>query len=538
MARFIKRILVLNVIARNLRNRRRGNLIFDYRFRYMKRVFTSHTNEVLLLVSLAVSFPLLFENALEHSHPMGYAGLFTQMAQQIADANFQLPMESPFYGPGGIPFAYPPLGLYFLAILIKLTGKYFIFLRLLPALLSLLALIPLFYLTLELSGSAAAAAISVILAATSQEFYISHTWAAGIVRAPAFLFMLASLYFFSRQLKSRTRADIILTGVFLGLTFLSHLTYGLFCILWIGWWTLFNKNHVFQTGLKDSFVSVLIALLTISIWLVTILSRYGIEILFNAFNSHGGSSSLSFWQNFQGVPGAFLRNIEPITSNGLLALLVAIGVLALLLKRQYAMVLFYILIILAFPEGERFIFLLGYIFAGMGISALIDWVAAISDGRLGPAVFAVVLIPILGILWWNGFRTISRYAPLLSNETFDIAEYVQESTSPDGNYLALLRQDEAEWLPFLFQREPLVSQWGSEWLGAYNEQTLLMSQFSGCRTSDDWSCAENVILETGDDPDYVITYVNDDETNQQILATGQWTQIYMNKRYSLWSRIN
>jgi hypothetical protein len=202
------------------------------------------------------------------------------------------------------------------------------------------------------------------------------------------------------------------------------------------------------------------------------------------------------------------------------------------------MVLFYLFIVLAFPEGERFIFLLGCIVAGMGSFALIEIMSTNSDDLLKPAVFAMILIPILGILWWNGFKTFSRFVPLLSNETFDVAEHVQASTSPDENYLALVRQDEAEWLPFLFQRAPLVSQWGSEWLGAYNEQTLLMSRFGGCRTSEDWSCVENVILETGDNPDYLVTYVNDERLNQQIFTTGQWTKIYMNKRYTLWSRSN
>lgn len=504
----------------------------------MKRNFENYSTQILLFISLLISIPLLFENALEHSFPLGYAGLFTQMAQQISDANFRLPMESPFYGPSGIPFAYPPFGLYLLAILIKLTGKYFIFLRLLPPLLSLLALIPLFYLTLQLSGSSIAAAITVILAATSPDLYVAHTWAAGIVRAPAFLFALTSLYFFTRQLKSRSRTDIILTGVFLGLAFLTHLAYGLFCVLWIGWWTLFNKNHAFLARFRDSIISVTIAILTTSIWLITIMSRYGIEIFFNAFDSHGGAAPLSFWQNIQGLPGAFLINIEPITSTILLFMLVAIGVIVLLLKRDYGMVLFYLFIVLAFPEGERFIFLLGCIVAGMGLFALIEIMSTNSDDLLKPAVFAMILIPILGILWWNGFKTFSRFVPLLSNETFDVAEHVQASTSPDENYLALVRQDEAEWLPFLFQRAPLVSQWGSEWLGAYNEQTLLMSRFGGCRTSEDWSCVENVILETGDNPDYLVTYVNDERLNQQIFTTGQWTKIYMNKRYTLWSRSN
>ncbi|HKY54019.1 MAG TPA: glycosyltransferase family 39 protein [Anaerolineales bacterium] len=460
------------------------------------------------------------------------------MAQQISDANFRLPMESPYYGPGGIPFAYPPFGLYLLAILIKLTGKYFVFLRLLPPLLSLLALIPLFYLTLELSGSSIAAAIAVIIAATSPDLYIAHVWAAGLVRATAFLFALTSLYFFTRQLKSRSRTDIVLTGIFLGLAFMSHLIYGLFGILWISWWTVFNKQQTVLVRLKDSIISVLIALLTTSIWLVPILLRYGVGILFNVFDSHGGAPSLSFGQNIQGLPDAFWTNVEPITSNIWLSIFVAIGVIVLLLKREYAVILFFLLIIFAFPEGERFIFLLGCIIVGMGLSALIDWASKTPDNRLKPAVLAIVLIPILGILWWNGFKSLSRYAPLLSNETFDLAEQVQENILRDKTYLALVRQDEAEWLPFLFQREPLVSQWGSEWLGAYNEQTHLMSRFGGCRLSEDWSCVESVILETGDNPDYVITYINDDKLNQQLLDTNRWTQIYTNERYALWSQMN
>ena len=504
----------------------------------MKRIFASRPNKILLFVSLALSFPLLFENAIEHSFPLGYAGLFTQMAQQISDANFRLPMESPFYGPGGIPFAYPPFGLYLLAILIKLTGKYFIFLRLISPLLSLLALIPLFYLSLELSGSSIASAITVILAATSPDLYVAHTWAAGIVRAPAFLFALMSLYFFTRQLKSRSQADILLTGIFLGLGFLSHLMYGLFCVLWIGWWTLFDKNHSFWARLKDSIFSLLIAILTTSIWLIPILLRYGIEPLFNAFGSHGGSGSLSFWQNIQGLPGLLLTNLEPITSNILLSILIAIGIVILLLNREYAVVLFFLFIIFAFPEGERFTFLLGCMIAGMGSSTLIDWASTISNGRLKPAVSAMILIPILSIIWWNGFKTLSRYVPFLSNETFDVAEKVQASTLPDETYLALVRQDEAEWMPFLFQRQPLVSQWGSEWLGAYNEQTTLMSRFAGCRLSEDWPCVESVILETGDDPEYVVTYVNDEKLNQQLVATNQWIPVYMNKRYVLWSQTN
>lgn len=497
-------------------------------------MFTSHTNEVLLLVSLAVSFPLLFENALEHSHPMGYAGLFTQMAQQISDANFQLPMESPFYGPGGIPFAYPPFGLYLFAFLIKLTGKYFIFLRLLPPLLSLIALIPLFYLTLELSGSAFAAAVTVILTGTSQDLYIAHVWAAGIVRAPAFFFALTSLYFFTRQLKSRSRAGILLTGVFMGLAFMSHLMYGLFCFLWIWWWTIFSKNAFI--AIKDSLISSAIGFSTTSIWLLPVLFRHGIKIFINAFNSHGGEGTLYFWQNPRGLFDLFQSNIHPITSNDLLSIMVLTGGIALLIKREFVLPMFYLFIILVFPEGERFIFLLGCLIAGIGLSSIVDWAYIISNGRLKPLVSIILLVPLVGIIWWNGFRTLAGYAPQLENATFELADNVQANMPANENYLALVKQDEAEWMPFLFQRQPLVSQWGSEWLGTANEQTYLTSRFTGCQSIQDWVCVESFIPQTGDEPDYVITYVKDFRLGQQMLSTDRWIRIYANNTYALWSR--
>jgi hypothetical protein len=49
---------------------------------------------------------------------------------------------------------------------------------------------------------------------------------------------------------------------------------------------------------------------------------------------------------------------------------------------------------------------------------------------------------------------------------------------------------------------------------------------------------ESIIRETANGPDYVVTYVNDEKLNQQLIETSQWTQVYTNRRYTLWSRNN
>jgi len=150
---------------------------------------------------------------------------------------------------------------------------------------------------------------------------------------------------------------------------------------------------------------------------------------------------------------------------------------------------------------------------------------------------SIIIFPVLGILWWNGFASISRFTPFLSNSAIELQEKASEIFLKDGTYLSLLIQDEAEWLPFLVQREPLVSQWGSEWLGEYDEQTRLMSMFQGCRKEKDWSCVTAVLKEMGTSPVYVITYRIDKKMNEQIAQVGGWQEIFSNERYTVWEAI-
>ncbi len=491
---------------------------------------------VFLLVTLAICAPLYLANALKYSVPMGYAGLFTQMAQQIADANFQLPMASPFYGPGGIPFAYPPFGMYLLAIFIKVTGKYYVFLRLLPPLLGLISFIPLYFLTLELSKSRIAAVSTVIIAAGSTDIYIAHAWAAGIVRAPAFIFALTSIFFFSRQLNKRSIRNVIFTGVFFGLTCLSHLEYALFCFLWIWWWSIFSKNAFLR--IKDALVSSGVGLLVASIWFVPILLRYGIDVFTNAFGSHGGQGLFSIWDNARGLVGLFLNHFKPISSNQLLLILVLLGVICFVMTKEFAVPLFYLFIILAFPDGSRFVFLIGSIVAGMGLSAVVNRVSVISPAHVRPIVILILLVPILGFLWWNGFVTFSRQSPNLYSAAFDLSKHIQSTILPHEKYLALVNQDEAEWMPFLFQREPVVAQWGSEWLGKYDEQTYLMGLFRDCQRSQDWLCVTSVAKDNEINMDYIITYIKDGKLNNSIMSTREWEEIFVNGRYKVWKKIN
>src|SRR5919108_4793779 len=73
-----------------------------------------------LLVAVLLTAPIIFFQAFRYSYPLGYAGMFTLIAERIAEANFELPMSIPHYGPGSIPLTYPPLAMYVFALAIKM----------------------------------------------------------------------------------------------------------------------------------------------------------------------------------------------------------------------------------------------------------------------------------------------------------------------------------------------------------------------------------------------------------------------------------
>ena len=512
---------------------------------------------VALLITLAASLPLIFRNAVVHDFPMGYAGLFTQMAVQIADANFALPASSPFYGPGGIPFAYPPLGLYLLAIFVKTTGSYYIFLRWLPPFLSLFSVLLTFFLAKQLflfpttshfaSGNASgkeqvrprndgihpfAAMAIAILTAMSLDLHTAHVWSAGIVRAPAFVFTILFMYFYPAGIGQRSLKSVIFAGMFLGLAFLSHLAYGLFCIFWFISASFFTRE--LMRSIRDAIIAGLVTALVVCLWVVPVVLTHGWDVFLGALNSHGGSQFISGSFHLVDLFRLLYFNLSPVLSNPLFAIFALVGLFYLLWHRQFRFVFFFFLITLFFPENARFVSWLGCFAAGYGLwffsGQLSDWAGKYINI---PRYVWVALT--LCILWWNGYQSLARFSPFLTESALDFQAKRAEIFQEDGAYLALLAQDEAEWLPFLLAREPLVSQWGSEWLGMYEEQTRLMSLFQGCRREKDWECVKTVVAGMDKAPRFVITNRIEKKLNEQILADPLWEEVYANGRYIVWA---
>ena len=111
-------------------------------------------NKLMVILALLIGIPILFTAAFKFEYPAGFAGLFVLMSDLIKSNDFKLPVFIPYYGPGGIPFAYPPLGPYLLA---GVTTLFHIgdleYVRFFPPLLILLSIPPIYFIGYEITKS-------------------------------------------------------------------------------------------------------------------------------------------------------------------------------------------------------------------------------------------------------------------------------------------------------------------------------------------------------------------------------------------------
>jgi len=127
-----------------------GGLAMIRSIELIRRLASWLAHRWLQLFVAAVVLPLYLINSFRFDTPVGYAGLFSLFSDALRQNNFIIPFNVPFYGPGGVPFAYPPLGFYLTAVLTKITKlSMFQYLRWAPPFLALIAFLAMYLLRIH-----------------------------------------------------------------------------------------------------------------------------------------------------------------------------------------------------------------------------------------------------------------------------------------------------------------------------------------------------------------------------------------------------
>jgi len=465
--------------------------------------------------------------------------MFTLIAEKISEANFGLPMSIPHYGPGGIPLVYPPFAMYPFALAIKMGVPIWFYLRIVPAIFTLLAIIPFYYFTLELIDSKGAAIVAAVLAITVPAVYYTHVWSAGVVRALALCFCLAGLLLYVRSLRDFSWRNFLLAGIFLGLLFTTHLLYVVFAAL-VGLACLISDWKM--SRLPIAFGILLVALLVAAPWLILILERHGASALLLASASH---RNLDFFISPKEIPIALQfigENLQHFADNWFLSALALPGFILLLIQRKFHIPLAFIFMLLI-GDVSFFADILAAMMAGAfsaEIFRLTPGLAALKNANiLGFLKLALsVLVFICFILSTvGGLLKIFQYQPEVDAYSLQTASFVRRNTDRDATYLFVGKINEAEWLPYLFDRTPVFAAWGSEWKGTYARQTEILAALRGCELQKSWDCVEDIEQEQSVFPSLLITH-NKRWLLLQIKDTQTWDLLYRDDRYVVWKRRN
>jgi hypothetical protein len=492
-----------------------------------------------LLATLLLAAPIIFLSAFRYSFPLGYAGMFTLIAEKISEANFRLPVSISHYGPGGIALVYPPLAMYVFALAIKLGISTWVYLRVAPAIFTLVSVIPLYYLTLELVKSKVASMISVVLIITAPAVYYTHVWAAGVVRALALCFCLAGLFFYIRSLRNFSRRDFLLAGISLGLLVMTHWLYVLFAAL-VGLACLIAELK--PRRLATAFGILVVALLIAAPWLNLILKRHGLSTILLAFSSHRNADFFILLREPSTTIQLISDNLGYVAHNWFLTALALPGFIMLLIQRKFHLPLAFILILLM-GEASFYTEILEGLMAGALSAEIFRLTPRFAELRnagvsaflkLTPALFVVICFILSSR---DGLSRIAQYEPVLDGHALQTASFVRKNTNPDVTYLFIGKINEAEWFPYLFDRTPVFGPWGSEWKGTYAKQTEILIALRECELQKSWACMQEIQQQQSVFPTLMVT-PNKRWLVQEIKNTHVWDSVYKDERYLVWERNN
>ena len=425
-------------------------------------------------------------------YPAYSGGLFSKIAMEIAANGYVPPARIPGYTADGVPYAYPPLQFYVLAALFDLGADPVGVARFLPSVGFLAALLPLYLLARDVTGSRPAGTAAAALVAVNPQVIEWHLSAGGVVRAFAYLYALTAIYAAYHVFTTGDRRAVALGVGAFGLALLTHPTYALFVVAsYLLFWAVLDRS---AAGLVRGAVVGVGGALLASPWLAWVATTHGLGILTAAAGTHGGVG---------GGLDALAGEVSPF----LLVPLVAGGYL--LVRREPLLPAWLVAVELLFQQPRFAYTAAAVLVPAVGVALVRDAVLrdrvrtpTAEERALGAALLVVVATLGGGAYLTYEMTLVSDPSTpeYLDDDSMAAFEWVRTETDEDATFVVV--GDVAEWLPALTDRTILVGPWGVEWEGPeeFNRQLAAHKLVASCRSS---VCVEAVADAIGQRPDYV-----------------------------------
>lgn len=470
-----------------------------------------------LAIALGVGGAVYIAYLNTHTHPAYEGGLYLQIAEEIVQNGYSLPKHIPYYLEGGIPFAYPPLMFYVIAVITDFTGVDPVSLELYaPGLVAIAYLIPYYFTAKELLGSSRKAGIASVFFAVTPPVLRWHISAGGIVRAPAVLFMLTGVYVGLKLFQTGKRRWVLPGTVLFTLTTLTHPVYMVF----FGgtYLLLFGFYDRTWSGLFNGAIVAIGGVVLTAPWWIQIATTYGLDIYLTASGTHTGLTG--------GADRIVSRFVYPLWDMDVVTpfyVTAFAGGIYAVLRRRYFLPAWMVLASYVIGK-QRFTFVAGSMLSAMLVMEVIVPVLSTIDINLefGASTnrrkaISVVLafVFVLGAIGTgvafagSGLNTThsgsSTQPQTVDNADLQAMSWIKNNTSSSADFVVL--GDAAEWVPYYTERTVLVSPWGAEWTSTagYYEEYELYRDLSSCSNVD---CLRVLLGVAERQPDYL--YISSD----------------------------
>ncbi|GKZ16356.1 glycosyltransferase family 39 protein [Haladaptatus sp. T7] len=459
---------------------------------------------VWLATAMGTGILVYFTYLLVHPYPAYGAGLYLKIASEISAHGYGLPARIPLYTKDGVPFGYPPLMYYVSAILMDVTGVGPITLsRFLPGLVTILYLVPFYYLAHEVLDSTPRAGFATFVLAVTPPVLQWHLSAGGIVRAPAFLFVVTGAYTGIKLFKTEERKWIVASAILFGLTILTHPVYTVF--FGTTYLVMFLSFSRTPRGLLYGATVAAGGLAVASPWWLQIVAIHGAGIFTAASGTHTGLGG--------GTHRLLKQFVYPLDMNWPIVFYIGsfAGAAYLIAKRRLFLPLW--MVAGAYMLGKvRFQFPAGAMMTAVLVFEVIiprvrSWSEQTRYSRSAPlAVIIVITVLVAGVgvsFAGSGLHShlgSTTQPSFVDDDDMAAMEWAQQSTASDSDFVVL--GDSAEWFPLMTDRAILIGPWGVEWEGHnhYRHQLGLYKRTSRCPGK---TCLTKKLISNDINPDYV-----------------------------------
>ena len=446
--------------------------------------------------------------------PVGDGGMFYVMVREIQQAGMTIPAATAYNG-AGIPFAYPPLGLWLMALMGNILPVSLLDLfQWWPAVCSILML-PVFYLLARrLLGSWFPAVVALgafAMLPRSFEWFIP---GGGVTRAPGYLLALLAMYALLLALDTGRRRFVAGAALATGLAIMTHPNAALVTVVSLV--VLATLRRPSRRSLVTlAFVLAGAVVASTPWWLVDLL-RFGAGPLVSAAGTGSQAGPLA---------GVYRLLTFDFAEEPFMPWITGLAVLGLawsLARRRFFLPAWLVAIIIldatAAPTDSTFpLALLAAVGMVEVVAPRLAGVAGAAADLVGPEFLQsrpvrLALVALLGLTFLGGlFRPIQAGSPdqVLGSDVRASMAWVAASTPAQATYAVVtgrfwFSDQVSEWFPALTDHASVATVQGYEWLGSSRwwRQQDMNADLQSCATAAN-GCLTAWMQKYGVTPTYV-----------------------------------